>query len=489
MNRKDEPSASKRWARLRFAIVGRLLASPPKQGDLGAELGELAKQFWKHPTTGERVQFGRSTIERWYYTAKRQARDPMGALGRKSRKDAGAARRVTEALLRALRLQHKEHPGWSYQLHHDNLQALAEQDETLRIPSYTTVRRTMKRLGLTKVRSRSRRRSETGERAARRLEKLEVRSFEASHVHGLWHLDFHPGSHRVITEGGEWKTPHLFGVLDDRSRLCCHLQWYLDETAETLVHGLSQAIQKRALPRSLMTDNGSAMLAEETVTGLDALSIVHETTLVESPYQNGKQEVFWGQVEGRLLAMLEGVKELTLDLLNDATQAWVELEYNRSFHEEIGCTPLERYLKGPEVGRESPGSEELRRAFRKSERRTQRRSDGTVSIEGKRYELPSRFRQQSRVLVCYARWDLSRIDIVDPRSGAVLSPIYPQDKERNADGRRRRLEPLPDLRPCESRPSSGEIAPLLKKLMREYAATGLPPAYLPKHEDAKESDQ
>jgi transposase InsO family protein len=411
----------------------------------------------------------------------------MGALRRKGRKDAGFARRVTDALLRALRLQHKQHPGWSYKLHHDNLQALAEENEVLRpVPSYTTVRRTMKRLGLTKVRSRSRRRSEAGERAARRLEKLEVRSFESTHVHGLWHLDFHPGSHRVITEIGEWKTPHLFGALDDRSRLSCHLQWYLDETAGTLVHGLSQGFQKRGLPRALMSDNGSAMLAEETVNGLEMLSIVHETTLVDSPYQNGKQEAFWGQVEGRLLAMLEGVEELTLDLLNEATQAWVELEYNRSFHEEIGCSPLERYLKGPEVGRESPGSEELRRAFRKSEWRTQRRSDGTVSIEGKRYELPSRFRQQRRVLVRYARWDLSRIDIVDPRSGAVLSPIYPLDKEKNADGRRRMLEPLPDL-PSENRPPSGGIAPLLKKLMCEYAATGLPPAYLPKHDE--ESDE
>ena len=28
---------------------------------------------------------------------------------------------------------------------------------------------------------------------------------------------------------------------DDCSRLACHLQWYLDETAEALAHGLAQA--------------------------------------------------------------------------------------------------------------------------------------------------------------------------------------------------------------------------------------------------------
>ncbi len=50
----------------------------------------------------------------------------------------------------------------------------------------------------------------------------------------------------------------LLGILDDRSRLACHLQWYLAETAENVAHGLSQAIQKRGLPRAAMSDNGAA---------------------------------------------------------------------------------------------------------------------------------------------------------------------------------------------------------------------------------------
>jgi putative transposase len=54
------------------------------------------------------------------------------------------------------------------------------------------------------------------------------------------------------------------------------------------------------------------MLAAETVEGLNRLGIVHHTTLAESPEQNGKQENFWAQVEGRLMAMLEGEKDLTL---------------------------------------------------------------------------------------------------------------------------------------------------------------------------------
>ncbi|MCW2311494.1 hypothetical protein M2244_001227 [Rhodoferax antarcticus] len=39
---------------------------------------------------------------------------------------------------------------------------------------------------------------------------------------------------------------------------------------------------------------------------------MHQTTLPYSPYQNAKQESFWGRIEGRLMAMLEGDEGLTL---------------------------------------------------------------------------------------------------------------------------------------------------------------------------------
>ena len=41
-------------------------------------------------------------------------------------------------------------------------------------------------------------------------------------------------------------------------------------------------------------------------------------------------------------------------------------------------------------------------------RRTQRRSDGTLTLDGVRFELPGRLHHLTRVAVRYARWDLSR---------------------------------------------------------------------------------
>ena len=72
------------------------------------------------------------------------------------------------------------------------------------------------------------------------------------------------------------------------------------------------------------------------------LSIEHWPTLPYSPYQNGKQEKFWQTLEGRMMGMLENKTDLTLKELNLYTQAWVEQGYNNNYHEEIGCTPVER---------------------------------------------------------------------------------------------------------------------------------------------------
>ena len=179
------------------------------------------------------------------------------------------------------------------------------------------------------------------------------------------------------------------------------------------------------------------------------------------------------------MAMLENESEIDLPLMNKATLAWVELEYHRKLHSEINSTPLDRYLEGPDVGRECPDSKTLRQKFCIQVKRKQRRSDGTFSLDGTRIEVPSQYRHLETMHVRYARWDLSYVMLVDPHTDTILAQLYPQDKSANASGKRRALPPASNN---ELLPKSSGIAPLLKSLMQEYSATGLPPAYIPKEE-------
>ncbi|MDJ0841094.1 MAG: DDE-type integrase/transposase/recombinase [Acidobacteriota bacterium] len=476
------------WAELRFSIIGRLLATGPEAGStLSAEFERLAGACYRHPSKDAYVTFGASTIERWYYQALK-SEDPVQALGRKSREDLGKTRVWMPALLQALEHQYRNYQHWSYKLHADNLAALAkEKPELGDVPSYTTIRRIMKRKGWVK---RKRIKQTAGQaKAAQRLETREVRSYEISYVHGLWHLDFHQGSLRVIDAAGQWHTPIALCILDDHSRLCCHIQWYLNETTPCLLHGLQQALFKRGLPRSLMTDNGAAMVAEETRRGLGKLGIQHEKTLPYSPYQNGKQEAFWVQLEGRFLAMLTRVEALTLDELNRTCQAWVEMEYNRGEHSEIKMSPLTRLMEGRNVSRKAPERDVMDYAFTRADNRLQRRSDGTLSLEGVRFEVPARFRHFQRLSVRYRSWDLSSAYLADPQTDDLLSVIYPQDKEKNSDGSRRFVSPCAALpEPLQAPDDADPYPPMLRELMRNYAATGLLPAYLPYNRDQQESD-
>jgi len=475
-----------RWARLRFSVIGQLLAAPPEKGALRAALEELAAREWRHPSSGVPVRFGVSTLERWFYRARNERQDPVAVLRRKRRQDAGEQASMTTALRQALLAQYAAHKSWSAKLHHDNLVALAETRSELRpVPSYTTVRRFLRTRGLTKRRPLTTRQTAGALAATARLDAREVRSYEAEYTNSLWHWDCHVGPRKVLTPRGTWQTPVLFGVLDDHSRLACHLQWYLAETAENIAHGLSQALQKRGLARAAMSDNGAAMTATEITEGLARLGILHQTTLPYSAYQNGKQEVLWGQVEGRLMAMLEHVEDLTLAKLNEATQAWVEHDYNRRHHSEIDDTPLARFLAGPNVTRPCPDAAALRLAFTRAERRTLRKSDGTVVIEGRRFEVPNQYRHLSMLEVRYAAWDLTEVHLADLHTGNVLCRLFPQDKTRNASGLRRTLQPVATgsvaAAPASPPPARG-MAPLLERLIDRQAATGLPPAYLPKDE-------
>jgi putative transposase len=466
-----------RWARLRFAIIGGLLAAPPAEGELQDALEELALRTWRHPSTGLDVRFGTSTIQRWYYAARRAA-DPVAVLRNQVRSDVGRFPSFLPEAELALKTLYAQHPTWNAQLLHDNLRVILSESGISACPSYPSVRRYLKAHGLT--RKPLTQRGPGHLRSPEGLQEREIRSYEVEYVLQLIHLDFHHGSRKVLTRQGQWITPLLVSFIDDRSRFLCHAQWYTNERTEDLVHGLCQALQKAGMPRSLMSDRGSAMISGEFTAGLQRLGILHMPTLPRSPHVNGKQENLWSRVESRLVAMLEGESSLSLEHLNLATQAWVTQEYHRTVHREIGCTPLERYLAGPTVGRECPSSAVLRDAFRIEVKRRQRRSDGTVSLHGQRLEIPSRYRHLADVHLRYARWDLSRVDLIEPRSGVTLCAVHPLDKAANAQGLRRPVEPITNT--VTAMPETG-IAPLLKQMIADYAATGLPPAYLPTPEE------
>jgi len=102
-----------------------------------------------------------------------------------------------------------------------------------------------------------------------------------------------------------------------------------------------------------------------------------------------------------------------------------------------------------------------------------------------RFEAPARVRHLPRLRIRYQSWDLSVAYLVDPKDGSCIDTLYPQDKASNAKGLRRVIEPLSGPLP-EPAPAADPVPALLRKLLSDYAQTGLPPAYIPKKEIEEE---
>lgn len=472
----DEHEAREARAHLRFAVVGGLLAAPPPKGELTTALKALAMREWRDPVTGNPLRFSERTIEGWYYRALKAGSAPVDALRRRVRRDRGHRPALTEEMVQRLRAIRADHPRWTMKLVHDEMIAqLEELTDTPRLPSYSTTKRYMRRHGL------QRKRKPRG-RGTKAPFPREARRFEAGHVNGLWHLDFHFGSRRILVPGGRWETPILLCVLDDRSRLACHAQWYLREDTEHLVHGFAQALMRRGLPRSLMSDNGAAMTGEEFTKGLSRLGVVHETTLPYHPNQNGKQERFFGTLEGRLMALLEGEKDLSLEFLNEATHAWIECDYHVTSQPEMAASPRARFARDADVRRDCPSLEELRQAFTRTVTRRPRKETATITIDGVRFEIPSAWRHVRPLHVRYRRWDLTEAWIIDDATGKPIIRIRPEDTVANADGLRRSLgDAEADF--TEPNRSDKPRPALLRRLLAEYSAHGLPPGWISKEND------
>jgi putative transposase len=81
-----------------------------------------------------------------------------------------------------------------------------------------------------------------------------------------------------------------------------------------------------------------------------------------------------------------------------------------------------------------------------------------------------------------AFWDLSHVHLADPKTGAILCRLFPLDKSKNAQGGRAAKGSPMDKPAATASPAPSSMAPLLQKLIQQYATTGLPPAYLPKQQ-------
>lgn len=362
----DEQDEQMAVALRRYEIIGRYLALDPPRGQRRKVLEELAAKTWSGPD-GEPMQVAADTIRVW---VRRYRGGGINALKDKSRSKRGVG--VLNAEQCALVVQLKQDvPERSL----ERIITIAE-DMKLVEPGLlrrSTVHRVLQSQGLSA-------------RKARVPDAEDLDRFEAAFPNDLWQSDLLPGVWLPDPErAGKTRRADLYAFLDDHSRLLLHGNFSFRDNLPALELVFRRAIQKYGLPRRVYYDNGQVYRSHhmrQIVAALRLHRIIF--TRKHRPMGHGKIEALNRLINSAFLAEVRKSKIATVEQLNEAFRAWVDLHYNRKIHGETGEVPLQRWRNNIAHVRYAE-EDKLRQAFLWKETRTPDKA-GVFSLLGIRYQ-------------------------------------------------------------------------------------------------------
>ncbi len=269
----------------------------------------------------------------------------------------------------------------------------------------------------------------------------EKRSFTAEFAGSIWYGDVLHGP-TVPTPKGMRKA-YLVSLMDDASRLIAHSAFCLGETALDIEGVLKQAVLKRGLPKKLIVDNGAAYRSS-TLQGICARLGIH--LIYCRPYApegKGKLERWHRTFRAQFLSEIDSSRISDLSDLNARLWAWIERLYHQTPHNGLGgLTPLARYqkdlLKIRTLGQRAANLDAI---FMHRVSRFVRK-DGTVSYEGKFFEVPFELAGQTVQLVVDPHTET--VVGVENSAGESLGQATMLDAMGNMQRVRRKPQPADD---------------------------------------------
>lgn len=317
MQEKQEREAVFWCSLLRPVLFGEI-----PRGAVASFLRELAAQPVTFPD-GRRRRPSVSTLKRKLRTYRKAG---FEAIFRKPRKDKGKPRAVSEAVLATAIQAKTEQPFRSAEM--INLILQARHGRT--IPR-STLYRHLRRAGAT--------RRKLG------VEKTPVRKrWTVAHTHEMWIGDFSHGPY--VLEGGLSVPTRLSAFLDVYSGVPVSARYYRRENADVLCASLVHAMGLHGAPRALYVDNARVYHghALKRLCYRVGINLLHRK--VRDPAGGGQVERFFQTAQGQFEAEVRAGDQLSLEALNRAFAAWVEMSYLATPHADADKTPQELYDQG-----------------------------------------------------------------------------------------------------------------------------------------------
>ncbi len=434
-------------ALLRLSVLGPLASRDHlSRGELQQIVKELAKQTYHIPNS-KRVHLSEKTIARWYYLWKRKGIDGLVTRQRSDKNSCQLPAAIQDAILACK----KDNPARSIQTIITYLETVGVVQKNYL--SRSTVHRLLKK-------------HRVSARVVAEPHTIERRAFESQYAGDLWYGDVMHGPSIQTAQG--MKKVYLVTLMDCASRLICHSAFCFDETATSIEFVLKEALLKRGLPKKLMIDNGPAYRADSLQKVCARLKIRLVYSRAYEPESKGKIERWHRTTRGQFLTEIDWQAIHSIDELNARLWVWVEQQYHRVPHASLPHhqTPLARFqqdlLKVQPLGEIAKHLDDY---FYHRIKRTVKK-DGTVSFEGKLFEVPFEFVGETVYVVIDAPTSTAKhIESLDyTRQG----PIHPLDKQANMT--RVRQRPTSALH-SPSPPKTSLVEELLKKTNQQFDIT------------------
>ncbi len=423
-------------ALFRLSVLGPLASRDRfNRGELKKLLAELAHHSYQIPGS-KRTHLSPQSIERWYYAWRAGGIEALEPKVRCDKQRSHLSKAVQNALLNAKRENPNRSLNTLIRLLEDH--GIAAKGQLAR----ASVHRFLQQHQLSKS-------------TPAESHTIERRAFVAEHANDIWHADVMHGP--VISSFRGPRKLYLVSLLDDASRLIAHADFCWSETALDIEGVLKSALLKRGIPKKIILDNGAAYRAASLQEICARLEIRLVYCPAYEPQAKGKLERYHRTFRARFLTEIQLDEFNDLPPINARLWAWIEQAYHQQPHEGIkGQTPLTRwrqdlrYIRG--LGPLANQFDEL--FFHRVERFV--RKDGTLSWEGKRFEVPYHYAGQTVYLVFDPH--LKQPLRIESKNFESLGPVAPLDPVANTHRRRQRPTPYAPTTPAKRSFNAVELA-------------------------------
>jgi len=356
-----------RWAIFWCTLLHDVIFGHVEPQDVNRYLKQLAQQEVRFPN-GARNKPSLSTLKR---KLKAYREGGFEALVRKPRSDRGKPR-ATSAEVIATAVDIKKDQA---RRSHKTINRFLREKHATTVKR-STLYRHLKAAGATRIK--------LGDR------KKPVRKrWTRENTHDLWVGDFEEGPFVLV--GDDVLPTHPSAFIDCHSRFVVEARYYLRQNLDILIDSLIRAWATHGASLALYVDNAKVYHAKALKAACYRIHIEQLYRKPKDPPGGGIIERFFETAQDQFEAEVRAGDLLTLEQLNRAFSAWLNVSYHEEVHSETKQTPRARCQQGLKVIRHVD-LQQAQECFLRSEKRKVDPDFADVRLLNRFYRVDIRLR-------------------------------------------------------------------------------------------------